>query len=90
MEKKTNKQTCKQTKRNLPENSHWGGITSVSKLENDILVRVKSSEGGGEGGRGRGLGEMSLLFCTYVSWPTAPASVTSNSNGQDPRVACAT
>ena len=37
-------------------------------------------------GEGR---EVTLSFSPYVSWPTPPASMTSHSNGQEPRVACA-
>ena len=37
----------------------------------------------------QGGGEVTLLFSTYFSWPTPSPSVTSNSNRQEPRVACA-
>ena len=29
------------------------------------------------------MGEVTLLFSSYVSWPTPPASLTSHSNGQE-------
>ena len=37
----------------------------------------------------QGGGKVTLLFSTKVSWATPPASMTSHSNGQEPRVACA-
>ena len=35
---------------------------------------------------GGGIGEVTLLSSTFVSWPTPPASVTSHSSKQEPRV----
>ena len=52
-------------------------------LKGDYTAFTESTGPGG----GRG-GKVTLLFSTYVPWPTPPASMTSHSNGQESRVAC--
>ena len=49
-----------------------------------VLAFLKYNKGDLAEGR-----KVTLLFSTYVSWPPPSASVTSHSNGQELRVACA-
>ena len=63
-------------------------VKHLLKGDYTAFYRKHGHQGERGGGGGGGGGKVTLLFSTYVPWPTPPASMTSHINGQESRVAC--